>query len=158
MSIRLCATACILTLVSGATPGPSPVPTVLASTRFTIDRFNQWSLDIVATDAPDVSIGSRNRFGDAGTLVSTAVLIQTPATSSWFFAASRIDLLLYARAPPATRRDISDFVLSLYSDDGSAAHNPGVQVTTARSPLSAIPLPHALAHTHVPHSSPLHSP
>jgi hypothetical protein len=105
---------------------------VLASTRFTIDRFNLWALDVVATDALDVSIGSRSRFGDAGTLVSTAVLIQTPATTSWFFAASRIDLLLYAQAPPTSRRDISDFVLSLYSDDGSVAHNPGVQVTSSR--------------------------
>lgn len=107
----------------------SPAPTVLASTRYTIDRYLNFSgLD---TDAQLVSVGAVNAFNDGlGTLVTTAVLCQTPTNpSSLPYRVARVDMLLYVKAVQSNRVGIADFSIQVFSDDGSATHAPGVLVS-----------------------------
>jgi hypothetical protein len=40
----------------------------------------------------------------------------------------RVDLLMYQRTFQSRPAGLSDFFVTLYSDDGSSTHNPGVQV------------------------------
>ena len=78
-----------------------------------------------------VAIGADAGFGDAGTLVSQAVLIKScdnpPGYPTLVYRPSRIDVLLFVKDGAYTRNP-SDFFVTLYSDDGSAAHNPLWQV------------------------------
>ena len=111
----------------------SPAPTVLASTRYTIDKyFNFSGLD---ADAPLASVGAVNTFNDGlGTLVTTAVLCQTPTNpSSLPYRVARVDMLLYVKAVQANRVGIADFSIQVFSDDGSATHAPGVLVSAGGS-------------------------
>ena len=94
--------------------------------------FNQ-TFNIVS-DRPFVNVGARNDFQDNfGTLVSTAVLVKSPANRigdpNWAYRPTRVDLLMFARPNQATR-SISDFFVTLFSDDGTDEHNPAEQLTT----------------------------
>lgn len=86
----------------------------------------------ISSDRSFINVGARNDGDSVGNLVSTAVLIRTPANRDgdpdWAYRPTRVDLLMYARPQPT--RSITDFFLTLFSDDGSEAHNPAVQLTT----------------------------
>jgi hypothetical protein len=110
---------------------PSPSPTTISQTRFVIDTFNLTYYTL--SDSATVSVGAVDAYGDGiGSLVTTAVLVKTPLTNdsiAWDYQPTRIDMLFHAKTSQPTRpAGISDFVLTLYADDGSSVHNPGVQV------------------------------
>ncbi len=104
--------------------GPSPLATTIATSRFTIDRFNlTFSL---ASDEPLTSIGGSDDYNDGlGSLKTTAVLFLTGShpTISNPFIPTRVDFLLYKLAR-MSRDTITDFALTLFSDDGTPEHNP----------------------------------
>ena len=107
----------------------TPYPTTIATTRYWIDAYNLTTT--IVSDRAAVSVGARNDYSDlSGNLVSTAVLFQSPANAQggpeWAYRPSRVDILMLARAQQA--RGIADFFLTLFSDDGSAAHNPAAQL------------------------------
>jgi hypothetical protein len=88
---------------------------------------------VIVADRDTVSIGARNDFNDGGgTLVTTAVLFRTtdasPGGPAWAYRPTRVDVLLTLAPNQATPRGISDFLLTLYADDGSPDHNPGIQL------------------------------
>ena len=127
-----------------ATPSPTrgassnsasqtPFPTTIATTRNLID-LNNLTFTIMS-DRPFVNVGARNDYGDGfGTLVSTAVLVRTPASGAggltWGYRASRVDLLMAGPSGLGVTRGIADFFVTLFSDDGSAAHNPAAQLSS----------------------------
>jgi hypothetical protein len=120
---------------ASASPSPSPLatafPTTIAQTRFTVDANNlTWAL---RSDSSTASVGAIDNFGDSiGSLVATAVLIKSPSNTAWNYRPTRVDVLFAAKAPQPSRPvGMSDFLLTLYSDDGSTDHNPGVQVRNA---------------------------
>ena len=91
----------------------------------------------MSTDATlgiTLSVGAqRPPYNDNfGTLVTTAVLIKSPANPDLYpqllYRPSRVDLLMFTWAPQPSRAGIADFYVTLYSDDGSDAHHPAIQV------------------------------
>ena len=127
------------TVVAGqATPTPSSSPqnTAFATTRWVIDNFNlTFNLQ---TDEWLGAIGAVDPFGDGfGTLRATGVMFQTPVGNGLPFVPTRCDVLLFKQGGPAAPTYPDGYYLSLYADDGSAAHNPGVRVR--RSRLSGSP-------------------
>jgi hypothetical protein len=113
----------------------APVGTTISSSRFGIDRFNLTFSQ--ASDNDFVSIGAEQGAttpnGNAfGTLKATAVLIRSPASPvNGPYKPTRVDVLLYKRA--FTRRNfVTDFYVTLYSDDGTSEHNPAGQVRGAK--------------------------
>ena len=88
----------------------------------------------MASDAVFVSVGAQKPpYNDAyGTLVATAVLIKSPANPEAFpnlvYRPTRVDLLMSTPDSQASRAGLSDFFVTLYSDDGSDQHNPAIQV------------------------------
>ena len=107
---------------------------MLASSRDSIDANNLTALAV--TDAgPDlVSVGAEDPYQTGtGTLVATAVLVKTPVlpagvSSNAGYAPTRVDVLLFVRAIIPLRSSIADFYVTLYSDDGTATHNPSQQM------------------------------
>jgi hypothetical protein len=89
----------------------------------------------LTSDVTAASVGAVNYYGDsAGTLVTTAVLIRSPANLAgdpvnWKYRPIRVDLLLFTKALQATRAGISDFLVTLYADDDTPEHNPSIQVS-----------------------------
>lgn len=89
---------------------------------------------MLASDAPLVSVGAQlPPYNDAaGSLVATAVLIRSPdnpdAFPSLVYRPSRVDVLMATMSPQTSRRGLSDFYVTLHSDDGSEQHNPAAQV------------------------------
>ena len=81
-----------------------------------------------------ISVGAhRPPFNDAvGTLVTTGVLVKSPSNPLAFpellYRPSRVDLLMFTPDLQPNRAGLSDLCVTLYSDDGSDVHNPGVQV------------------------------
>ena len=115
-----------------ATGTNTPYPTTISATRYWIDVFNLTFT--IVSDRPYVSVGARDDYGDGiGNLVSTAVLIKTPANRigdpNWAYRPTRVDLLMYGNPNQATR-SINDFFVTLFSDDGSDVHNPSEQLST----------------------------
>jgi hypothetical protein len=110
---------------------PSPQPTTLAATRFTIDNFGL--VFSPASDAPVVSVGADDSFSDGlGSLVSTSVLIRTPSAPpdsiSFQYRATRVDVLLYKR-PQSSIIDPGGLSISLFADvQGAGINSPGIQV------------------------------
>jgi hypothetical protein len=115
---------------------PSPFPTIPASTRNTIDRSALANSPI--SDATLASVGALDAFGDGlGSLVTTAVLVGMPlnpvgSNSTFRYQITRIDILLYVVSQASNRLNPSDLAVSLYADDASATHNPGVKVRLFR--------------------------
>jgi hypothetical protein len=111
-----------------STPSSVPFPTTVSQTRFTIDFFNLTYSR--ASDAVTASVGAVNKYGDSiGSLVATAVLVKSPTNVVWNYRPTRVDVLFHAlSAQPSRPSGISDFLLTLYSDDGSSEHNPAFQV------------------------------
>ena len=70
-----------------------------------------------------------------GTLVTTAVLIKSPVSpqDGLVYRPSRVDLLFSTPGTQAGRVSISDFCVTLYSDDGSVEHSPSIQVRPGTS-------------------------
>jgi hypothetical protein len=124
---------------ASSSPSATPFPTTISGSRFTIDRFNltfQRSTDVDAFNG-QISVGAQvDPYGDSyGTLVTTAVLIKSPVNPLLFpnllYRPVRVDLLMYSPDIQTGRFGISDFFVTLYSDDGSAARNPAIQVRQA---------------------------
>jgi len=120
------------------TPTPSASPRTndrSLQLAFGSTRFNQTFAR--RSDATVVSVGAQQApFMDAfGTLVTTAVMVKTPANPADYpqlvYRPSRLDLLMFTPDPQPGRLGISDFCVTLSSDDGSDEHNPGVQVRLA---------------------------
>ncbi len=109
-------------------PSPTAFATTISSSRFTIDRFNLTFT--LASDEPLVSIGASDDYNDGlGSLKTTAVLVKTgshPTITSPFIP-TRCDFLLY-RLSKQSRETITDFTLTLFTDDGTSTHNPLAQV------------------------------
>lgn len=125
---------------------PSVLPTVLASTRYTIDRFFNSTLGLV-TDAPFVSVGAVNTFGDAaGNLAATAVYCTAPTNDANLpYRLTRIDLLMFVKSVQSNRVGVSDFAIQIFADDGSADHAPGALVSLPRASPCFRPSLHALS-------------
>jgi hypothetical protein len=111
----------------------TPAPTTISSSRFTIDYFNMTFA--LLSDQTKASVGAINNFNDGVySLVTTAVLFKTPAIDpanpvAWQYRPTRVDMLFFQKAAQATRPvGLSDILLTLYSDDGSADHNPRANV------------------------------
>ena len=117
-------------LSSGCSQTPSPIGTVLSSTRYTIDHFNYtFNLQTDET-SPGVSAGSYDKYRDGvGSARATAVLFQTPAGDGNPFTPVRCDLFLFKSAGQ-TQNFLQDsgLTLSVYADGGSDAHFPGAVV------------------------------
>ena len=109
------------------TAWPTPIPTFLSTTRFSIDRFNYtFSL---SSDEPLVSVGAFDEFEDnLGSARTTAVLFKTPTGNGFPYTPTRCDMLFYKRGGQV-RDTLTDFVMTLYADDGTDDHNPGQQVS-----------------------------
>ena len=60
------------------------------------------------------------------------MLIKSPDNPVAFpflvYRPSRVDVLMATTSAQALRKGLSDFYVTLYSDDGSDEHNPAVQV------------------------------
>ena len=116
--------ACVL--ATAQTPTASPLSTAIATTRFTISRFN-LALNRTS-DEPLLSVGMHDVFNDGvGTLKSTAVMFRTPTGNGLKYYPTRCDILFH-KVGDLSRTDISDFNLILFDDDGTAEHNPKSQV------------------------------
>ena len=93
-----------------------------------------------SSDRSDVSVGARNDYSDCGNLVATAVLFRSPANRlgdpEWAYRAARVEILMGMR-PAQAPRSLSDFLITLYADDGSDEHSPGTQLS-APWPLSGL--------------------
>jgi hypothetical protein len=98
---------------------------------------------------PRVSVGARDQYNDGtgssgGTLVTTAVLVKSPANlpgdPAWGYRPTRVDLLFMQQPNQAPNRVCTDFFVTLYSDDGTSTHNPLQQLTTPYLLLSQTPL------------------
>ena len=77
----------------------------------------------------NVSVGCQNVFKDTvGTQQALAVLIRTPDTLTATAYAPLALTMLLKRAPLTTRTTISDMFISLYADDRTQVHNPGLMV------------------------------
>jgi hypothetical protein len=110
-------------------PSPTAFATTISSSRFTIDRFNLTFA--LQSDEPLVSIGASDDYNDGlGSLKTTAVCFKTGshATITSPFIPTRVDFLLYKLARQ-NRDGITDFRLTLFSDDGTPEHNPLAQVS-----------------------------
>ncbi len=86
------------------------------------------------SDSSTVSVGARNQYGDSfGTLVTTAVLVKTPTNivgdPAWAYRPTRVDVLFMQQPNQAPFRVCTDFLVTLYADDGSTDHNPAQQLT-----------------------------
>jgi hypothetical protein len=108
---------------------------------FTFDS-DQYSTDATL---PRVSVGARDQYGDSfGTLVTTAVLIKSPANlpgdPAWGYRPVRVDLLFMQQPNQAPNRICTDFYVTLYSDDGTSTHNPLQQLAAPYLLQSLIPL------------------
>ena len=68
-------------------------------------------------------------------------MFRTPVGNGLLYTPVRCDILLY-KLGGQTRNNIKDYFLTLYSDDGSAGGNPGVQVRRS-SPRHSPSLPSA---------------
>lgn len=72
-----------------------------------------------------------------GTLVATAVIFKSPDNPPDYpqllYRVSRVDILMFTPDAQPGRAGISDFCMSLYSDDNSTEHNPAVQVRRGRA-------------------------
>ena len=129
------------------------VVTTLATSRYVIDHWN-LTFSLHSDEFLGVSAGSADIYGDkigwvGGGLVSlsrvtpncvclfvpstarsTAVMFHTPVGNGLPYMPLRCDIMLY-KLGGQTRNLITDFFLTLYSDDGSEVGNPGVQVRHA---------------------------
>ena len=124
--VRALAVSAVCLLASAQTPTASPQSTTIATTRYTIYRFN---LAFNRTsDEPLVSVGMHDVFNDGiGTLKSTAVMFRTPTGNGLKYYPTRCDILFH-KVGVQSRTDISDFNLILFDDDDTAEHNPNTQV------------------------------
>jgi hypothetical protein len=112
----------------------TPFPTTISTSRFIIDRFNLTFARV--SDQPGASVGAIDPYNNnVGSLISTAVLIKSADNLpgdpvDWLYRPTRVDLLMYWKTAQPTRPSgISDFYVTLYSDDNTTEHNPGVQVS-----------------------------
>jgi hypothetical protein len=109
-------------------PSPTAFATTISTSRFWIDHFNlTYSL---TSDEPLVSVGASDDYGDGlGSLKATAVCFKTGANinNTSPFLPTAVHFLLY-KTPLQERTDITDFSLTLFSDDGTTSHNPYQQV------------------------------
>jgi hypothetical protein len=84
-----------------------------------------------------VSVGAIDNYNDnIGSLITTAVLIRSPLNQAtdptdWLYRPIRVDLLMLQKTVQGAERPfgLSDFFVTLYSDDGTSTHNPGEQVS-----------------------------
>ena len=138
-------------------PVATPPPAVVASTRDIIDIFNLTFA--LLSDETNVSAGAADVFADGlgcgrarassgvGCRIqvmlpspllprrsarATAVMFQTARGNGLPFTPARVDLLL-AKTADQARSLLTDFYVTLFADDGSAAHYPGAQVGAGRS-------------------------
>jgi hypothetical protein len=131
-SASLPSVAPVRALQASSTSSPvAAYPTTISASRFWIDANNlTFSF---SSDEDLASVGAADDFGDGlGSLKATAVLILTGTDASspynpMQYVPLRCDFLLY-RKPFQTRVGITDFQLTLFSDDGTSTHNPDQQV------------------------------
>jgi hypothetical protein len=70
-------------------------------------------------------------------LIRSPLLLATDPVD-WLYRPVRVDLLMLQRTVQGAERPLglSDFFVTLYADDGSEAHNPGLQASRVLSMLS----------------------
>ena len=113
-----------------ATATTSALPTVLSSTRYTIDKYALAGN--LESDEIRVSAGAADVYGDSiGSLKTTAVMFRTPAGDGVPYSPQRCDILFFITAGQPTT-SLAAFSIILFADDDTDAHNPGARVRCAR--------------------------